>query len=94
MRSRQLIPLAGIALLTLAGCSEQAPPTAAPTVEPTGTESGEIGLPELPTHWTNTRPIGDGGGPVTDADLAATMPPAGCSMAATTPTTASARSRR
>ncbi|MGD8830640.1 MAG: PQQ-dependent dehydrogenase, methanol/ethanol family [Pseudomonadales bacterium] len=71
MKSRYLAPLAGITLLTLAACGEQTAPTAAaPPVEQTTEEGGgEIGLPELPTQWINTRPIGDGRGPVTDADL-------------------------
>ncbi|MEZ5556961.1 MAG: PQQ-dependent dehydrogenase, methanol/ethanol family [Pseudomonadales bacterium] len=74
MEFNNLRLLAGVLILTLAACGEQAPSTTPPPAAESaeagaGEGGGEIGLPALPTHWINTRPIGGGRGPVTDADL-------------------------
>ena len=47
---------------------EQAPAEAAPVAE---TAVEVSAAPPLPTHWTIDEPIGNGGGPVVDADLLA-----------------------
>ncbi len=69
--------LAALFVLILAGCSRPE----APETETTAAESPEasapvnpdadFALPPVPTHWTNSKPIGDSKGPATDADLRA-----------------------
>lgn len=64
--------LLAAALVAIAGCS-QPEQAAAPSVAeeaPQGVMDAEAeALPELPTHWTNALPIGNGKGPVTQKDL-------------------------
>ena len=48
------------------------PPVAAAAPPPAEATAGEIGkLPDVPTHWTNAKPIGSGAPGVTDAQLKA-----------------------
>ncbi len=77
MPVQRLRPCAALALLVLVACGQPAPPstggdesaqTPAPGGEPAATEAA---LPEIPTHWTNDRAIGNGAGPVTQDDLLA-----------------------
>ncbi len=61
--------------LAIVGCNQSPPPASPPaaaTAEPAATQSAEVvELPEIPTHWTNDKPIGGGAPGVTDAQLLA-----------------------
>ena len=65
-----------IALVVLmAGCGRSAPPpapAAAPATPPVNNQAAEVvKLPDIPTQWTNDKPIGSGAPGVTDAQLLA-----------------------
>ena len=61
--------------LAITGCGKSqspAPPAAPAATAPVATQAAEIvKLPEIPTHWTNDKPIGSGAPGVTDAQLLA-----------------------
>ena len=66
MFARVIVVLA----LLISGCSESPEPETSIAELPGGVEAGELGgLPELPTHWTNSEEIGLGHGPVGNEDL-------------------------
>ena len=73
-RSRREFAVLLLGALTIFGCGRSpapTPPTAA-TAAPAATQAAEIvKLPDIPTHWTNDKPIGSGAPGVTNAQLLA-----------------------
>ena len=73
MHSKYVVLAWVIMLLGLVSCDDgrSPPPSEEAAVEAVVDMGSELALPEIPTHWTNARPIGDSRGPVADADLRA-----------------------
>src|SRR4051812_321060 len=69
-----VVALASLAFALLVGCSKAPAPTpTAPSTDATApTQAAEVvKLPDVPTQWTNDKPIGSGAPGVTDAQLLA-----------------------